>query len=60
MGAYKGGDARYNVISMRISDDEEKFFRDLVAAGKFPDRTAALRYFVDAGIQAMEEKGDGK
>lgn len=52
MGRMKS-DPRYNVISMRISDEEEKFFKDLVQSGKFIDKTAALRHFVEAGMKEM-------
>jgi hypothetical protein len=49
---------RYNVISMRISDEEERFFKSLVASGQFLDKTAALRHFVEAGVKVMERGKD--
>ena len=48
---------RYNVISMRIDDTEDKFFKDLVGSGRFIDRTAALRHVVEAGMISLKQKG---
>ena len=46
---------RYNVISMRISDEEDSFVKGLVESGRFESKSAVLRHMVEIGKDALKQ-----
>jgi hypothetical protein len=56
MGAYKGEEARYNIVSSRVTERE---FNELVcfAADRKINLTAAVRMLLAIGLETMNSGG---